>query len=487
MRRTLLLESVLGQTRLAVIEDGALCALYCERPDSENLTGNIYLGRVSNVLPGMNAAFVDIGIGKNAFLPASGVFTAKPGSARIEALVRPGQELLVQVSKAATGDKGPRVSTEIALAGRTLALLPGSHQVGISQKIDDVDERDRLRNAVTPLVEACGMGVIVRTAAAGLNAGQIAGEMSSLVALWNELVLRAGRSVAPKRLYSDESLALRAVRDMLNDETEAIWTDNPGIFGTLQQHAGILAPEWLERIRLHKGTVPLFDLYSVDGQLDKALQKRVWLKSGGFLFVEETEALTVIDVNTGKFTGRKDLEETVFRLNCEAAEEVVRQLRLRDIGGIVVVDFIDMKGSGHREALLALLRECAARDRNRTTVVGITGLGLVEITRKRARQPLSRQLLHPCEACGGSGMVWSHETLARRILREIWRRRWMGEDNPILVTAGSPVAGWLASIGAPAGGDVYVAADESISDGSFSIQPADPAALPGNAQRLKRG
>lgn len=487
MKRTLLMESVLGQTRLAVIEDGELCALYCERPDDGNLTGNIYLGRVMNVLPGMNAAFVDIGIGKNAFLPAADAQRGPEDSPHIEDILKPGQELVVQVSKAAAGDKGPRVGAEVSLPGRLLALVPGKGRAWVSKKIADEAERARLRDAVAPLVDGSGHGVIVRTAAAGADLGALAAEFDALRALWEEIRTRAAHAAAPRRLYSDESLARTAVRDLLDDDVDALWTDNPGAYGTLRQFAGIFAPGWLDRIRLHRGSVPLFDLYSVDDRLDRALGKRVWLKSGGFLFVEETEALTVVDVNTGKYTGRKDLEETIFRLNCEAAREVMRQLKLRDIGGIVVVDFIDMASAEHREALLALLREYAALDRNRTTVAGITNLGLVEITRKRARQSLSGQLLHACDACGGSGKVWSHETLARRIAREIWRRRWMGEDNPVLVAARRPVAEWLFTIGAPAGGDVYAYADDRLEPGTYDIRPADPEALPPGAQRLKRG
>ena len=487
MRRTLLMETLLGQTRLAVLEDGELCALHCERPDGENLTGNIYLGRVSDVLPGMNAAFVDIGIGKNAFLPAGDVRVPGAGRPHIEALVKPGQELLVQVEKAATGDKGPRVSTEIALAGRALALLPGTRQVGVSQKLQDERERARLKAVFAPLVEKTGMGVIIRTAAAGMDADALTVEMDALAALWRDIALRAEHSVAPRRLYSGASLALQAVRDLLDGDTDALWTDSPGLYGLLRRHAEAFAPEYLDRIRLHQGSVPLFDLYAIDDKLDKALRKKVWLKSGGFLFVEETEALTVIDVNTGKFTGKRDLEDTLFRLNCEAAREVMRQLRLRDIGGIVVVDFIDMADAAHRAALLALLRECAAADRNRTSVVDITSLGLVEITRKRARQSLSGQLLHACYTCGGTGLVWSHETLARNIARDVWRRRWMGEDNHILVTARRPVADWLQTLGAPAGGDVYVRADDALPEGEYDIRPADLGALPGDARLLKRG
>ena len=477
----LLLESLLGQTRLAVIEDGELREIYVDRPDGENLTGNIYLGRVENVLAGMDAAFVDIGIGKNAFLPAS-----EAGVAHIGEAVRVGQELLVQVTKAAVGDKGPRISTSATLPGRALALLPMEAGVAVSRKIADADERARLKGILVKISAETGMGAIARTAAQGLPEEEIAAEYESLAALWRGIEARARHVLGPKRLYSDAGLALRAVRELLNDGVEALWTDNPGAFGTLQSCAAAFAPKWKDRIRLHQGETLLFDLYRVDEQLDKALGKRVWLASGGFLVIEETEALTVIDVNTGKFTGRKDLEDTVFRLNCEAAEEIMRQLRLRDIGGIVVIDFIDMAAPGRREALLARLRELAIQDRNRTSIVDITGLGLVELTRKRARQPLSRQLFHACEACGGSGLEPTYETIARRILREILRKRRGGEEGPLLVEASEPVTGWLKRIGAPAGGDVYAAAKD-CPQGEYTIAPAEPGRLPEGAQPLKRG
>ena len=478
----LLLESLLGQTRLAVMEDGELRELYVDRPDTENLTGNIYLGRVENVLPGMSAAFVDIGIGKNAFLPAS-----QTGAARIGDVARPGRELLVQVTKAATGDKGPRVSTSASLPGRTLALLPMETGVAVSKKITDADERTRLKAILEGLSAKHGMGAIARTAAQGSPAEEIEAEYASLAALWRDIEARARHAVAPKRLYSDTGLALRAVRDMLNDGVEAIITDNPGAFGTLRSCAETFAPLWRDRIRLHQGETPLFDLYRVDEQLDRALRKRVWLKSGGFLVIEETEALTVIDVNTGKFTGRQDLEDTVFQLNCEAAEEILRQLRLRDIGGIVVVDFIDMASPHRREALLDRMRRLAVQDRNRTTAVDITGLGLMELTRKRARQPLSRQLFHDCVSCGGSGLEPSYETTARRILQEVWRMRRGGAEGPLLVEASEPVSSWLRGIGAPAGGDVFSVVQPDCAPSEYRISPADPGRLPQGAQPLKRG
>lgn len=490
MTQTILMESLRGETRMAVIEQGQLCELYVERPNADDVTGSVYLGRVQNVLPGMNAAFVDVGLDKNGFLYAGDIGIAdrelqrKLDGRRIEKLVRPGQELLVQVVKAQSGQKGHRLSGCPTLPGRTLVLLPGVEYVGVSRKIADPAERERLRALGDGLTADTGMGVIVRTAAQGVSEDALSREYGALTAQWREIAVRAEHAAAPRCVYSNADLVLKCVRDRLNDGVDAVWADDPALYDALKNRAEGLAPRWSDRIRLHEGELPLFDLHRVDHQLDKALRKYVWLKSGGSLVIEETEAMTVIDVNTGKFTGRKDLEETVFRLNCEAAEEIVRQLRLRDIGGIVIADFIDMAEKARNDALLERLRELVKSDHNRTTVVGMTGLGLVELTRKKERRPLSRQLLHTCSDCGGDGTVPSHETTARRVVREIWRRRRMGENNPILVTASEPVAKWLKTIGMPGEGRVYVHRAD-VKPGEYDISPADEARLPEPYRQLK--
>ena len=495
MKQTLLVERVMDETRLAVVEDGQLMELYVERPGMENLSGNIYLGRVENVLPGMNAAFVDIGMDKNGFLAAGDIgvdarghraLTAALEGARVEKLVRPGSQLLVQVIKSQPGGKGPRLSSHITLPGRLMALLCDVRYVGVSKKISDVAERERLRGLGLSLLDRGGAGLILRTAASGASEDDLRAEYERLSALWTELQNRAVHGVAPRMLHDDNALTLRAVRDRLGENTEALWADGDVLFDELRGLAGALAPAWRDRIQPHKGQMPLFDLYRVDNQASKALQKFVWLKSGGSLVIEETEALTVIDVNTAKNVGKKSAEDTIFRNNCEAAREIMRQLRLRDIGGIVVIDFIDMKDKAHREALLDVLRECAANDGVRVNVVGITALGLVELTRKRARQSLLRQLTHTCSDCGGNGVVPSHETSARRAVREIWRRRRAGESNPMLVEAAPPVCGWLRAIGVPQGGLVYVRPVEGMAAGEYEISPADESALQQGCKLLKQ-
>lgn len=493
MKQTLLIERVMDQTRLAVIEDGQLAELLIQRPNDENLSGNIYLGRVENVIAGMNAAFVDIGTDKNGFLAAGDIGVDVRGDralaetlngARIEKLARPGQPILVQAIKAQPGAKGPRLSSHVTLAGRLLVLLTDVRYVGVSRKLPD-GERKRLHGIGERLLEAGGAGLILRTAAGGADEAAIALEYERLIGVWEDIRSRAEHGVAPKLLHDDNALTLKAVRDRLGEDTDALWADGADCYSELRGLASAMVPDYLDRIRLHDSETPLFDLYRVDAQADKALEKYVWLKSGGSLVIEETEALTAVDVNTGKNVGRKSAEETLFQNNCEAARELMRQLRLRDIGGIIVVDFIDMMSREHREALLNVLRECAARDSVKVNVVGMTGLGLVEMTRKKARQSLSRQLTHTCSDCGGNGHVPSHETAARRIQRDIWRRRRAGDGSPLLVEAAPEVCGWLAKLGVPGGGPIYVCPDRDRAAGDCDLSPADAARLPKGSKLLK--
>ena len=486
MTRTLLIERVMDETRLAVIEEGQLMELYVQRPDAENLTGNIYLGRVEQVVPGMNAAFIDLGTAKNGFLASEDAGTADSaaGEARIEKLLRPGQPVLVQVTKSQPGGKGPRLSRSITLPGRYMALLGGERSVGVSRKIADVDERARLHDIGMALMKAGGSGLILRTAAEGASEEALSGEYSRLTERWNALANTAEHAIAPKLLHDDNALYLRAIRDKLGPRVDALWVDGEALHREMVNAASILAPAWADRIRLHTGATPLFDLWRVDSQADKALQKYVWLKSGGSIVIEETEALTVVDVNTGKFTGGKDAADTRFKANLEAAGELMRQLRLRDIGGIVVVDFIDMNSEEQKQALLDALVTLAKNDDTRVNIAGITRLGLVELTRKKERQSLSRQLMHTCSDCGGNGVVPSHETTARRLVRELWRRRRSGDASALLVEAEAKVYGWVKTIGAPPGGPTYARAKAGMAAGEYAVSPVDVAALPPNTVKL---
>ena len=491
MVQTLLMERLRGETRLAVMEDGALCEMYIERPGGDDIAGSVYLGRVENVVPGMNAAFVDIGMERNGFLSAGDIqigdaaLSKRLGGLRIEKLVRPGQELLVQVIKAQSGQKGHRLSCHVTLPGRGMVLLPEVGYAGVSRKIADPDERARLQGIARGLTGESGRGVIVRTAAAGMDGEALEKEYRALCAMWEDIETRAAHLTAPRKVCSNDSLTLRCARDMLNGDTDAVWVEGEALYREVLSTVGSLAPRWIDRVKLHKGQAPLFDLHRVDAQLEKALSKYVWLKCGGSLVIEETEAMVVIDVNTGKFTGSGDVEDTLYRLNREAAVEIMRQLRLRDLGGIIVADFIDMASPEHNEGLVELLKDLARRDRDRTTVVGMTGLGLIEITRKKQRRSLSKQLLHTCSDCGGDGRVPSHETTARRAIREIWRRRRMGNEGPLLVETCEPVAGWVRSIGVPEGGRVYGLAVKDMKPGEYTVSPADESRLPDGCKTLK--
>ena len=476
MRQTFLLERVGDETRLAVIEDDRLCELYIHRPGSDDAAGSVWLGRVENNVPGLNAAFVDIGAEKKGFLDA--------GDAPDGRLPRPGQAVMVQVSKVQSGQKGHRLTGRVTLPGRALALLPGQRSAGVSKKIANPDERERLRNIAAALTEGSDMGVILRTASAGMPEAALRREYAALVEQWRRIEQRAAHAMPPAPLFDNDSLPLRVARDMLTDDVDAVWVEGEALFDEVGGWIDLYVPEKAGLLKRHDGATPLYDLYRVDSQLEKALRKYVWLKSGGSLVIEETEAMTVIDVNTGKFTGAGNLEDTIFRINCEAAEEIARQLRLRNIGGIVIVDFIDMADAGRNEALLDRLRELAKADRSRLTVVGMTGLGLVELTRKKARRPLSKQLMHVCPACGGDGVAPSHETVARRAARDIWRRRRAGGEGALLIEAEGGVIARLKALNAPEGVAVYLKTSRAQS-GAYEISPADAAHPPEGTQRWK--
>ncbi len=475
MKREMLLERAGSQTRLAVLEDGRLCEIYYERGSRSKLAGNIYAGRVQNVLPGMNAAFVDIGLNKNAFLYAGDILVdtrddqalqSRLEGARIEKLVRPGQMILVQVVKEPGGSKGPRVSCSVTLPGRLCVLLPTIEYSGVSRKIDGAEERKRLHAIASGLCGKNGAGIIIRTAAEGAAAEEIEADYLRLKEMWEKIRTEGRHSAVPRLIQDDGSLILRCVRDMLDESVDGLKTDDPAIFEELKRTAALLTPRLADRIEFVQTQTPLFDLCRVDHQLEKAFSRHIYLKSGGTIVVDNTEAMTVIDVNTGKFTGKKDLQETIFALNCEAADEIARQLRLRDVGGIVIIDFIDMDRAEDRQALIDHLQEALKRDRNRTNVLGMTALGLVEMTRKKLRRPLAKQLMRDCSACLGAGLEWTHESTAYRISREVWRMRRMGEKGRLHIVAGEKVESWLKTIGL----DENCTVEISGSEASYEIR-----------------
>jgi ribonuclease E len=404
-----------GATQIAVLEGRTLVEHYVARPqdDALQIIGNIYRGRVKNVLPGMEAAFVDIGTPKNAVLYWGDVSYDRddvdrtPGADRIEHLLRPGQTIVCQVTKNPIGLKGARLTQEVSIPGRFVVLVPQSETYGISRRLDD-SERKRLRRILDE-VRPEGHGLIVRTAAAGASAEDLSRDVEQLVAKWNEIDERARRLPAPALLYSEPHMAVRIIREELTEEHRAVLVDDPELFSLVKSYVAEFDPELADRIELYDTAaeaLPLFERHHVHEQLHKALDRKVWLPSGGSLIVERTEALTVIDVNTGKNVGSSSLEETVFENNLEAADEIARQLRLRDIGGIIVIDFIDMEVKGNRQAVMAAFRAALARDKTPTQVYDISELGLVEMTRKRVGEGLVETLSETCPMCNGRGIIF---------------------------------------------------------------------------------
>ncbi|TFE30706.1 Rne/Rng family ribonuclease [Cohnella luojiensis] len=397
-------------TQSALMEDGRLTEFSVERTEGTSLIGNLYKGQVVNVLPGMQAAFVDIGLSKNAFLYVDDALhphldkqpKVKPA---ITDLLKPGDELLVQIMKEALGGKGARVTTHYSIPGRWLVYMPHADYIGISKKIESELERIRLKT----LAEAMrmeGEGVILRTNAEGESREALEEDFNTLRLAWQNILGRSELSVAPSELHRDSGLVERMVRDVITPDTEQLIIDDDISFQEAKTYLRQTAPALEEKVRLYTETKPLFDHYGIKEQLDKAFHSRIWLPSGGYLVWEQTEALTVIDVNTGKFTGSIDLEETVFQTNKEAADEVARLLRLRDVGGIIIVDFIDMETDEHRHQIVQLLETRIKRDRTKCQVVGWTRLGLMEMTRKKARENAMNYFYETCASCKGKGKIY---------------------------------------------------------------------------------
>ncbi len=408
-------------TQIAVLEGRTLVEHFVSRvaDDTTQIDGNIYRGRVQNVLPGMEAAFVDIGTPKNAVLYRGDVRYDRDelespagASPRIEQMLRPGQTILCQVTKNPIGAKGARLTQEVSLPGRFVVMVPNSAAFGISKRLDDA-ERRRLRRIVDD-VRPAGHGLIARTAAEGASQEELAQDIARLSAQWEAIAAEAARGTAPGLLYREPDLAVRIVREEFNREYRGVVIDDPGLYTQVRDYVADVNPELLDRVELYDPEaeqLPLFERFHVHEQLHKALDRKVWLPSGGSLIIERTEALTVIDVNTGKNVGKSNLEETVYRNNLEAAEEIARQLRLRDIGGIIVIDFIDMEVRENRDKVASALRSALARDKTRTQVFDISDLGLVEMTRKRISEGLVEALSTTCPMCEGRGIVLDESLL----------------------------------------------------------------------------
>jgi ribonuclease G len=432
------------EARVAVVENGAVQELHFERTLERGLVGNIYTGRVARVLPGMQSAFIDIGLPRAAFLHVADIHVPSARLAQlartetetlvaipIEKLIFEGQTLTVQVTKDPIGTKGARLSAQISIAGRMLVYLPQDDHIGVSQKIESSEVRDQLRSRLKMLAQQTlapgellehGGGFILRTNGEEANDQELSDDMTYLRKTWNTVRERSFQSPPSTLLYQELNLAQRVLRDMSTDATHTIRVDSRLCFESLQAFGHEFAPSSVHKLELYKGERPIFDLYNIDEEITRALARRVDLKSGGYLIIDQTEALTTVDVNTGGFVGLRNFDDTIFKTNLEAAQAIARQLRLRNLGGIIIVDFIDMVRQDHKEAVLAELNKQLSRDRTKVSVSsGFTQLGLIEITRKRTRESLAHMLCEPCSSCGGKGEVKTARTVCYDILREILR------------------------------------------------------------------
>ena len=425
MNEEILINVTPQETRVAVMQQGVAQELHVERSASRGIVGNIYVGEVSRVLPGMQSAFIQIGLDRAAFLHVADIWFHRQNHEDpkpIERILHGGQRLLVQVIKDPIGTKGARLSTQISIAGRLLVYLPQESHIGISQRIEDENDRALLREKLQHLIPAVETGgYIVRTMAETASEKELGADIGYLRKLWSDIQEKSRAIAAPALLYQDLSLALRVLRDFVNDQSGRMMVDSRETYLRMQAFANEYTMPFVDRIHHYTGDRPLFDLYGVEEEIERALARRVPLKSGGYLIIDQTEALTTIDVNTGGFVGGRNFDDTIFKTNLEAAQVIARQLRLRNLGGIIIIDFIDMSREEHQGAVLAELRKQLARDRTKITVSGFTQLGLIEMTRKRTRESLAHMLCEPCAICQGKGTVKTARSVTYDILREILR------------------------------------------------------------------
>lgn len=475
MATELLINARSYETRVALIENSILAELHVERPTRYSLSGNIYKGRVVRVLPGMQAAFVDIGLERAAFLYITDVtdnfeeFEAMmkeedeegldEGQGELESeleekastqqmyfniedLLNEGQELLVQVVRDPLGSKGARITTHISLPGRHLVLMPTMDHVGVSRRIEDETERKKLRELLNG-IRPDGFGLIARTASEGISKDKIKTEMDFLIKLWTNIQQKMTRAPIPSLIHQDLNITLRAVRDLFTKEVDRLVIDSLAEYEEILHFIDTFMPKLKHVVHLYEENEPLFDGYGIEVEVGRALGKKVWLKSGGYVVIETTEALTSIDVNTGRYVGKRNLEETILKTNLEAVKEIAYQLRLRNIGGLVVIDFIDMEKKGDREKVFNALREALKRDKNKTNVLKMSELGLIEMTRKRTRENLARMFREPCFYCEGEGWLKSKNSICYQIFRQIEREAWEMSGADLTLQVHPEIAGLL--------------------------------------------
>lgn len=445
MSDEILINVTLTESRVAIVENGLLQELYLERDDDVSYVGNIYMGRVERVLPGMQAAFVNIGLDRTAFLHANDIVPRQPEltdegeviqAPAITELIQQGQQLLVQVIKDPLGSKGARLTTQLSIPSRYLVLLPGVNSIGVSVRIESDDERQRLRELLRELVgEDIESGFILRTNAEDIGGEALGKDIDYLRRLWRRIEAGVKSALPGQCIYEDLSLPFRSLRDQMHAGVDKVRIDDRRIWERAVKFANEFFPDWANRIEHYQGDGPLFDLYGVEDEIERALSRITTLKSGGHLAIDQTEAMTTVDVNTGAYVGFRNLEETIYKTNLEAAQAIARQLRLRNLGGIIIIDFIDMTDPEHKRQVLRTLSRALSRDHARSTVSEISDLGLVEMTRKRTTESLEHRLCEPCRICEGRGRVKSVDTVCAEIFREILRAVRQFETGQLRVMA----------------------------------------------------
>ena len=467
MRREIIINASPSETRIAILEDKELAEVMVERPEAVRRVGDIYKGRVNAVLPGMQAAFVDLGLEKSAFLHASDLMPddsefededdeeedgdrdrrrggggrgrRDEQAPRIEDALKKGQEVLVQITKEPIGTKGPRVTTQVSLPGRFLVYMPAHEHVGVSRKIEDRAERTRLKTMMREL-RPRGAGVIVRTVGAEQGKKEFQSDIKYLEQLWQKIEKQSERSRAPALLHQEMEFTTGLIRDIFTEDVAQLVIDSKEEYRNILRYLSTYAPELKTRVKHYRGEAPVFDHFGIEGEIEKAMERKVWLKKGGYITIDQTEALVAIDVNTGRFTGKKSQEETILKTNLEAAEEIARQLRLRDLGGIIVLDFIDMEDEGNRKQVIDTLRSRLKRDRARTKAFAVSELGLVEMTRQRQRPSLANYFTENCAACEGTGRVLSLSSATLKIERMLRRVGQRSRDKQLLLRVHPDVA-----------------------------------------------
>lgn len=457
-----------SETRIAILEEQKLVELLVERNEQRHIVGDIYKGVVDAVIPGMQAAFIDIGLERCAFLHVSDMMnmvdynkevfdldldeqefkkTQRKASKPIEQMLHRGQDILVQISKEPIGTKGPRVTTRISMAGRFVVFMPGEHHVGVSRKIKDRDERRRLRKIVRSFNLTDEYGFIVRTATANKSAKEIKADVDALIAVWEGIREKAEKAKPPASVHQEATIISGTVRDLFNAKVNSLVIDSKEEYNRILNYIKTFSKEsdssLAEQIKLYEEDTPIFDAYDIEKQVETAMRRKVWLKSGGYIIVDHTEALVAIDVNTGKFIGKKNQEETIFQTNLEAAKEIARQLRLRDIGGIIVIDFIDMEVEKHKREVLRTLKDAMKNDRSKPKIYKVSELGLIEMTRKRVRPSLIHTFYEPCPLCDGTGRVVSRTTTAMKLERGLRRAAAYSNERDLLIHAHPVVVEYL--------------------------------------------